>query len=320
MVSEQLVLQLTFAVSSGILSERRSHVPRSSVVLCSPCTTQSERDDLAVEDDAVSVNVRLFIVSKTECSWDALNMQTFRRLSRFSVRTLLLLVLVTAILLGRWRSQAERQRKAVKLISESGSFVYYHEFPHQRVGTADYSAEPPGPDWLRNIVGDEYFQTVRMVFFAPTDKAMKQITTSLPDLRKAWIDAYQLTDEGLKQLSKVKSLEEVTISNGHNLSNNSMSTLSGLPNIRSLYIVNTPIDHRSVEHLAKLTCLQQLHLSRTLLTVDDVAQIQAMLMLRDAAMSVDIEPRYQRPAGKQKREFVPYNELRGTSWDPRLQK
>ena len=246
----------------------------------------------------------------------------FGRPYRFGLRTLL--VLVIAIWCGIWKNKANRQRTAVKVISTSGSFVYSHEFPFRglmkpgEVRKVDYAAKPPGPAWLRSIVGDDYFQTVRMVHFSPTDEAMKQLA-NLPDVGDVAMDAYQLTDEGFKQLSHLRNLENLTISNGHNLSN-SMAVLTTLPRIRRLLIYNTPIDYRSVEHFAKLANLRQLHLSATLLSDEDVARLCALLP--NASIDVDHGdpdmPRYQPPTGKpQKGAWLPYDKYRGTPLDPR---
>src|SRR5262245_17156491 len=82
-----------------------------------------------------------------------------RRFLTFSVRTLVLVTAAIAVWLGMLVRNAEKQRRAVARLQELGASVRYD------YQDANIKASPPGPNWLRNLIGDDYFCTVTFVFF-----------------------------------------------------------------------------------------------------------------------------------------------------------
>ena len=72
--------------------------------------------------------------------------------------SLLLLVAVVAVWLALTVHSARKQREAVAAIEALGRSVGY-----VHVGYEHGSNLPPGPQWLRELVGDEYFVTIILV-------------------------------------------------------------------------------------------------------------------------------------------------------------
>ena len=79
-------------------------------------------------------------------------------------RWLLGILLVSAVVLvlvsARWlcdpyMRKAAQQRKLLGAIREAHGSVLYDWWPG--------SSNPPGPPWLRRLLGDEYFQEIRGV-------------------------------------------------------------------------------------------------------------------------------------------------------------
>ncbi|HUY89570.1 MAG TPA: hypothetical protein VMV10_12620 [Pirellulales bacterium] len=106
-----------------------------------------------------------------------------RRRSQFSLKGFFVLLTVIAIWLGVTVNQAREQRAAVRAIEALGGTVVYdwrlrYEYS-EKYGFAfsiDRDDDPPGPAWLRRLVGDDFFQNVEVVFFeAPETNALKAI-------------------------------------------------------------------------------------------------------------------------------------------------
>ena len=88
-----------------------------------------------------------------------------RRWLRFSLRTFFIVITLLCIWLGFKVNAAHRQHEAVEAILRVGGEV---TFDYQLVSvpnspdefTTNLNASPPGPAWLRNLIGDEYFREV----------------------------------------------------------------------------------------------------------------------------------------------------------------
>lgn len=92
-----------------------------------------------------------------------------RRYLTFSLRTLFVLVTAFAVWLGVIVNRAREQREAVEAIEAAGGWIgfdweteYSHSERDEIVFSID-SRNPPGPDWLRRLVGEEFFQDAEIV-------------------------------------------------------------------------------------------------------------------------------------------------------------
>jgi len=81
-----------------------------------------------------------------------------RRWFQFSLRTLFVVMTIAALWLGMVMHRARKLRRSVHAITAAGGAIYFH---HQ---WEDAEAPPPGPTWLRRLVGDEPFVTPVCVF------------------------------------------------------------------------------------------------------------------------------------------------------------
>ena len=72
---------------------------------------------------------------------------------RYSLATLLIVMTIVALWLGRTTFTTRKQEKAIQIISETE-------------GTVIESEESGPPDWLRTTVGEEYFRKITAVDFA----------------------------------------------------------------------------------------------------------------------------------------------------------
>src|SRR4051812_9204702 len=88
-----------------------------------------------------------------------------RRRFRLSVRVLMLLVLALGGGLGWIAHRARVQREAVEVIRRAGGSVGYNR-PWSSGATPISQPKPPGPPWLRRLLGPDYFDTATSVHFS----------------------------------------------------------------------------------------------------------------------------------------------------------
>jgi internalin A len=167
------------------------------------------------------------------------NGHPWRRYVRFSVRGLIVAVLVIGGWLGCVALSARIQRDTVAAIQRQGGWVNYN---WQQRGDLQYDplAEPWGPRWLVNHIGVDYFGHpvyVTFVMGKPDDTLMVPVA-SLRRIERLELRGPKVTDAGLVHVA----------------------AMSGL---RLLNLVDTQVSDAGLVHLRRLTDLQSLSLKRT---------------------------------------------------------
>jgi hypothetical protein len=106
-----------------------------------------------------------------------------------------------------------RQREAVEAIANAGGGVTYDYEPARDSNELPLDAEPPGPDWLRQLFGDDYFTSVVGVDLVGTqlaDSDLGPLTQKhlrwLPRLARLDLDATYVTDAGLEHVRRLSHL------------------------------------------------------------------------------------------------------------------
>lgn len=118
-------------------------------------------------------------------------LRTGRRYLSYSLRTLFVLMTAFAVWFGVIVNRAREQREAVKAIEERGGAIIYDwqesipiSVPFDPRGLV-LDDKPPGPPWLRRLIGDDYFQKVEYVRFdlAPLTPDV-EIRETIPALKR----------------------------------------------------------------------------------------------------------------------------------------
>ena len=216
-----------------------------------------------------------------------------RRRPVLSLRVLMVLVLVAGGVLGWQARRASIQRQAVAEIKETGGSVLYDfmiEGP--RVVPA---ASPAAPRWLREAIGDEYFQAPRTVFLdankAPGGRqaddatlgavaALGEVTdlnsyrvpmtdagfarlAAMPRLRECCLFDVAVTDEGLAAVESFPALDNLRVRVGPpgRLTSRALESVARQPRLKMVGLINIDLrDPASLAPLAKLTGLEYLRL------------------------------------------------------------
>ena len=160
----------------------------------------------------------------------------FRLRFQFSIRSLLLLVVVVAVPCG-WleteMKQAKKQREAVEEMRNAGGEVSY-DYQLDPDGIEIPGAKPSEPAWLRRMLGDDLFVNVKNVNIDKTaigDAGLEHLTT-LTQLQTLWLRDPQVTDAGLEHLKELSHLERLSLAGW--FSNAGLKHLEGLTQLQTL--------------------------------------------------------------------------------------
>lgn len=189
------------------------------------------------------------------------------RLPRFRLRILMIAVLVVGSWMGWQVNKARNQRAVASAVREYGGWVRYDwEFVN---GKLVEGREPQTPSWLRKRLGDEYFQEIAYVSLGfdgvnprPPEPVLARLA-SQNGIKTLALRGLQATDLGLRNLRRVKSLEELAITSESRVSDAGIAHLANLTNLRRFRIYNinaSRVTDASLELLGALPNLEELTL------------------------------------------------------------
>lgn len=160
--------------------------------------------------------------------------------------------------------RAQDEAPAVTAIRAIGGEVYYQHERHTPYGRQP--PEPPGPKWLRRILGDQFFARVSIVSYPPraTDADLEHLdgirhltelgigasTTSLAGRARIW-NRHELTSLGLRSTS---------------ITDEEIAQAAALTKLENLDLSNTPVTDRVVDTLQRLPALKSWGLDGTLVS------------------------------------------------------
>jgi hypothetical protein len=172
-----------------------------------------------------------------------------RRWLRFSLRSLLLLVVLIAIPLAWKVNQVHNQRVVVAEIQRLKGRVAYDSF-------MEWKGRPQilkGPEWLRGLLSDDFFTDVTVVQIGDpqvTDRTISQIAT-LPYLKWLSVRSNEISDDGLKYLAGKNTLEELHLHS----SSITDKGLAQLVELKGLTRLESEVDHLSDSGLKQIAVL-----------------------------------------------------------------
>ena len=175
-----------------------------------------------------------------------------RRWSQFSIRTLLVVMLLTGLLLGyigyERREAARFQALYAELAANKDAQLVVPESPR--------------PQWLRYILGDN----------------------SPEYLRSAWIDSRTFNDDDLTRLARFRFLEQIVLINTR-VHGSGLAAFAGHSRLRGLRCVSCPLDDSAAPHIAKIRGLRELDLSMTKITGESLVHVAELVQLRQLGLA-----------------------------------
>jgi hypothetical protein len=192
-----------------------------------------------------------------------------RRWLQFSLRTLMLVVLMVSVPLGWFGMKvrvAEREDAAVDAIQALGGGISYR------------SDDLPTPAWIPR----RHAVKVLAVFLGETQTTdadlgrLKEHLRTLPHMEELKLQKTRITDAGLEHLEEFTNLEELDLSSTP-ISDAGLVHLKPLSRLRCLQFTGSHITDDGLAHLSGLTQLIWLYLDNTQVTDAGVAELQRAL-------------------------------------------
>lgn len=207
---------------------------------------------------------------------------------RYGLRTLLLLVLVFALVLGSETHRVRKQRAAVQTIYSGGGIVRY-DYEWEELGDGSWlhhiDAQPNAPRWLRHLLGDDYFTSVMSVHLINVRlEEMNEVLAAveqLDDLRFLAMQYQPVDDTGLLHIRDLSQLQVLHLAET-NVTDSGMSNLAGLADLRTLSLDNTAVSDTGLASasIETKTQLRELRMMSTNVSDASLTRIESLPNLR----------------------------------------
>ena len=182
----------------------------------------------------------------------------WRRFLRFSVRGMIVLVLVIGGWLGWIVRSARIQREAVAAIKSAGGAVWYNwEWRNGR----KFPGKPWAPEWLIGAIGVDYFGRVAGVRYSPYSRVRLADLKYLGDLSDLDLSFTDFTDDGLENLAGLTNLVTLNLE-ATQITDAGLIHLGRLTKLGTLYLPDDRITDAGLPHLTGLAKLSRLGLLR----------------------------------------------------------
>ncbi len=208
----------------------------------------------------------------------------WRRLLRFSMRGLIVLVLLIGAALGWLVRSARIQREAVAAIETAGGAVGYNW--DSGTGRSIISGKPWAPEWLVNLFGVDYFGHVTTVWLSEATDANSALVGRFTRLERLAFDDSSLSDAGWAHLYGLTNLTSLNAA-GPASSDDWLVHVKKFPRLSYLDVSSSGVTDRGLVHLKGLSNLSILILSDTRITDGGLAHVSGLTNLSELHLDND---------------------------------
>jgi hypothetical protein len=224
-----------------------------------------------------------------------------RRWLHFGLRRILFAVALLGSLLSIVATRANRQRMAVETITKSGGSVWY-DFQTDNSGNGSGTTgsavyldnPPPGPAWLRQLIGIDYFANV--VGASIYDGSAYDETGALdngsvaleelPRLRAVILSRKCITNDTMVRLRKLADLRYLTITDS-SVTDAGWRSLEDLPHLKGLILGGSNVNDTTLSHVKGLTELRHLSVGQTCVTDAGLRYVEGLPQLTMVEVSLN---------------------------------
>ena len=205
--------------------------------------------------------------------------KSWRHRLRFSVRGLVILVLVVGAGLGWIVHGAHVQRDSVAAIQRAGGTALYDwQF---KDGKAVRNGKPSVLTWLVERIGADYFHNVTYVALFGSRSADDEVSHLkwLTNVQTLVLSGANVSDTGLKNLKGLVRLKSLNL-RGTKVTDAGIAQLRGLSSLDELDLSMTKITDAGLVHLRGLRSLKVLSLSMTRITDAGLVHLRGLTSLQ----------------------------------------
>ena len=202
--------------------------------------------------------------------------QSARRVRRirFSVRTMMLLVLASGCWLGWYLTRVRTQQAAfAAIVKAGGSYEYEWTWGNYIPDVIEYKGRPRVPKWLATHVGEDYVADITYVSLVHRPRA----------------GTGTANDETLRLVSGLGRLETLGLFGTH-VTDAGLAYVKLLTRLKDLDLRSTQIGDAGLAHLRPMTSLKVLNIANTRVSNEGVLALEESLpelqVLREEDMSV----------------------------------
>jgi len=228
--------------------------------------------------------------------------KTKRRWLSFSLRGFLLLILLLSIplaWLGQKYSRMRIEDAVVEQILEAnGTVIYEHHDEAANGGGFHVSTKnpAPGPQWIRSLLGEHIFTSVRHVRFT-FGKVDDDVIAELPrlqDLEVLAISSTSLTDESIDSLRQIPQLRELFL-HVENISPEAFNRLRTHPQLEMLHLVEDLASAEALQQFQSWPHLKHVKLFSSRATDEDLLPLLSGTHLKTLSINWMSKVRFQNP-------------------------
>ncbi len=207
----------------------------------------------------------------------------FRLRFQFSILALLLLAVVVAVPFSWLATEvkaAKKQRDMVEELKRAGGHVEY-DYQRDRYGNWVRGATPPGPSWLRRLLGDSMFIDVSRVDLDDSGTGDSELNKLEGFAQLEWLMLRRtaVSDAGLAHLEGLAQLRLLDL-DGTRVGDAGLVHLKGLAQLRILGLDSTKVSDAGLVNLKGLTQLRTLGLRLTKVGDAGLVHLESMTELR----------------------------------------
>ena len=214
-----------------------------------------------------------------------------RRRFQFSIRSLLVLTVAVAVpcsWLAVEMKKARRQHEAADgILGVNGEVAY--DWQVDAAGNPLPIAQPTGPQWLRNLLGQDFFTRVlsadinvpvQRIGPSPYATVGLEYLDGLPHLQRLSVNETKITDDEAQRLGSLHELRELNLTYVE-ITEDGLKEIGELTQLQKLAFFGTDVSDTGLAHLRKLVRLQSLRLYALPITDSGLVNLDGMTDLHD---------------------------------------